>query len=339
MGERAQDEGAPLQPRANVHADSSMTSNQPDDSDSPACEEFTSSRFTSALEAFFDYLRVERGLAQNTLDAYRRDLHQYLAFLSEKHVAEPEHVDAALVLQFLTCLRQRLFSARSIARKRAALAVFHRFMQRERITPNNPTEFLDPPRVRPALPQALTIEEVDTLLQAPPSDDPEGVRDRAMLELMYASGLRVSELCHLNLTDVNLDVGFVRCMGKGAKERIVPIGSVAMQAVKDYLSFARPKLDRGKDARALFLTNRGNRFSRITFWQKVRDYARRAGITRPISPHTLRHSFATHLLERGADLRAIQEMLGHASISTTQIYTHVSRSRLRDAYLKAHPRA
>ncbi len=295
--------------------------------------------FLTAAEAFFDYLRVERGLAQNSLVAYRNDLNQYLKFLAGRKTRELREVDSAIVLQFLSHLRSQLLAPRSIARKRSAVAMFHRFAQRERMSSANPTENLEATRVRPALPKVMSIEEVDQLLRSPTPSDASGVRDRAMLELMYASGLRVSELTGLKTSDVNLDIGFVRCMGKGSKERIVPIGGAAIQAVKDYLSFARPKLDKGNTEGTLFLTNRGNMFSRTVFWQRIRDYARRAGITKAVSPHTLRHSFATHLLERGADLRSIQEMLGHASIATTQVYTHVSRSKLRDAYLKAHPRA
>jgi len=295
--------------------------------------------FRAASEAFFDYLRIERGLAANTLSAYQSDLRQYFAFLAGHKVADVPQINEDLILQYLSHLRTQLLTPRSIARKRSAIAMFHRFTHRERLTPYNPTENLESLRVRPALPRVLTVEEVDQLLEAPPSGESTGVRDRAMLELMYASGMRVSELMGLTIDDVNLDIGFVRCFGKGSKERIVPIGASAIRAVKDYLSFARPKLDRGKQPLSLFLSNRGNRFSREVFWKQIKDYARRAGIRKPVSPHTLRHSFATHLLERGADLRSIQEMLGHASISTTQIYTHVSRSTLRDAYLKAHPRA
>lgn len=322
-----------------IGAQSSVGREQSPTADNSPPNTHLSHSFLAAAEAFFDYLRVERGLAQNSLAAYRNDLNQYLEFLAGRKTQELQEVDSAIVLQFLSHLRSKLMAPRSIARKRSAVAMFHRFAQRERMTSANPTENLEAPKVRPALPKVMSVEEVDQLLQSPTPSDASGVRDRAMLELMYASGLRVSELIGLRTSDVNLDIGFVRCMGKGSKERIVPIGGAAIQAVKDYLSFARPKLDKGNTEAILFLTNRGNMFSRVVFWQRIRDYARRAGITKPVSPHTLRHSFATHLLERGADLRSIQEMLGHASIATTQVYTHVSRSKLRDAYLKAHPRA
>ncbi|MBI3921627.1 MAG: site-specific tyrosine recombinase XerD [Armatimonadetes bacterium] len=302
-------------------------------------EESVSPSFLSASEDFFDYLRVERGLAQNTLEAYRRDLKQYLQFLAQRQTRDLAAVDTSLVMQFLSSLRSRMLASRSISRKRSAIAMFHRFLQRERRVATNPTETLEAPKIRPALPKTLSIEEIDQLLGAPSPGEAAGVRDRAMLELMYASGLRVSELINLAMSDVNLEVGFVRCMGKGSKERIVPIGKASVQAVRDYLSFARPRLDKGKHPALLFLSNRGNLFSRNVFGKQIKDYARRAGLTKIVSPHTLRHSFATHLLDRGADLRSIQEMLGHASISTTQVYTHVSRSRLRDAYRKAHPRA
>jgi len=297
------------------------------------------SSFHLAAEAFFDYLRVERGLATNTLLAYQTDLRQFFEFLVGRGIRSLSEVTGEVILQYLTSLRTQLLTPRSIARKRSAIAMFHRFAQREQLTSHNPTENLESPKVRPALPRVLTIEEVDQLLAAPAPGEVAGVRDRAMLELMYAAGLRVSELINLKIDEVNLDIGFVRCFGKGGKERIVPIGRAAIMALRDYLSFARPKLDRGREPQMLFLTNRGNRFSREAFWRQIKAHARRAGIQKPVSPHTLRHSFATHLLERGADLRSIQEMLGHASIATTQIYTHVSRSRLREAYTKAHPRA
>lgn len=291
------------------------------------------------LSAFIDYLRVERSLAPNTVSAYDRDLQQYATFLAGLGMRDLAQVSEATVLRYLSQLRSRLLASSTVARKRTAVTLFHRFLVREKLSATNPTENLESPRLRHYLPDTLTAEEVDRLLNQPSAGTPIGVRDRAMIEVLYASGLRVSELVSLRRGDVNLEVGFLRCVGKGSKERVVPLGRKAVEAVRDYLSYAYPQLAGAKDTGILFVNRRGNALTRQAFWGAIKAYARSAGIEKRISPHTLRHSFATHLLEGGADLRSIQEMLGHSDIATTQVYTHVSRSKLRSAYREAHPRA
>lgn len=291
------------------------------------------------IGAFSDHLHVERQLARNTIAAYERDLRQYAQFVRSRRIEEFSQVTQDVVLEYLGRLRSQLLATSTVQRKLSAVAVFHRFLVRDKLAPRDPTANLETPKVFEHLPGVLTVDEMDLLLAQPHGRRPTALRDLAMLELLYGCGLRASELVDLETDAVDMNHGFVRCYGKGGKERIVPLGSRARESLSRYLLEARPKLDRGHDPTILFLSLRGRRLSRVALWQAVKRYTRKAGIRKPVTPHTLRHSFATHLLERGADLRSIQEMLGHADIGTTQVYTHVSREHLRREYLDAHPRA
>ena len=291
------------------------------------------------LDLFIAHLHAERGLAARTVEAYAHDLAEYLAALESAGVRAPDAISAADVHQHLQALAARGLSARSRARHLAALRVFHRFLRAERHAAADPTEHLETPRSGRPLPLVLTLDEVEALLAAPQAATPAGLRDRAMLSLLYATGLRVSELVALPVEAVRLDAGFLVARGKGNKERVVPVGTRAREALGAYLSSARPALLRGGTSRALFVTRRGRGFSRQGFWKLLGRYARLAGVQKRVSPHKLRHSFATHLVERGADLRSVQAMLGHADLATTQIYTHVDGTRLRTVYDRAHPRS
>jgi integrase/recombinase XerD len=296
----------------------------------PAAERLAGTRWAALLEEFKDYLTVERGLAANSVAAYGRDVAQHMAFMLDRGARDPAGVRESHVLGFLGSLRQA--SAATRLRKTAALKSFWRWIVREEAAAADPTSNLAAARLSQRIPVTLTIEETLRIL-AQPDDSKRGLRDRAMLELLYASGLRVSELVSLRIGDVNLDVKFVRCTGKGGKERIVPLGRSAAEALTAYLA------TRSDPRPILFPGYKGKALTREAFWRLLRRYAVQAGIEKRVTPHTLRHSFATHLLQGGADLRAIQEMLGHSSISTTQIYTHVSEDHLREVYRGTHPRA
>ena len=287
---------------------------------------------TAWLDGFIAYLRIERGLSTNTLGSYRHDIELYL-----EHLGTTSVIDArpAEVSNFLRFLYSRGLKPRSAARALAAVRGLYRFLLLEKAITQNPTAIVETPRAFAALPHFLSTEDVDRLLASPDDSNPVGIRDRAMIEVLYATGLRVSELVGLRVDGVNLDGGFVRCMGKGSKERVVPLGASACTAVRTYLRSGRDE----HSSEILFLSSRGAPLSRMEFWKILKTYAAKAGIRKSISPHVLRHSFATHLLERGADLRAVQLMLGHAEISTTQIYTHVIRERLKQIYKSFHPRA
>ncbi|MDE3155883.1 MAG: site-specific tyrosine recombinase XerD [Acidobacteriota bacterium] len=292
------------------------------------------------IDAYLDHLRVERRLSANTLDSYGRDLRglgEFAAGRSRSAGALDRHDLEA----FVRDLMGRGLSPRSVARTVACVRGFYRFLTLQRRIAANPAEDLTAPRAWPALPKYLTLDEVDRLLAQPDTGTPLGLRDRALLELLYATGLRVSELVTLRAADLNLDEHWLTCTGKGSKQRVVPIGDEAASWVRRYLAGGRPALLGRRTSPRLFVNARGGPrgLSRVGFWKIVRRYARQGGLTRPISPHVLRHSFATHLLERGADLRAIQAMLGHADLSTTQIYTHVLDARMRAAYERFHPRA
>jgi integrase/recombinase XerD len=293
--------------------------------------------FITYLPIYLDYLAVEKGLAKNSLSSYATDLHRLGAWLAEEST-ETESVQREHIVRYFQMLRKNGISARSVARALAAIRGLFRFLVAERHLKHDPTENLDGPKLWASLPKSLHAEEVEALLGAPDRATPEGLRDAAMLELLYATGLRVSELIGVRVEDVVLDAGFLRTIGKGSKERIVPFGDTARDAMVRYLEQGRPHFNRRNDIH-LFLSIRGRPMSRQSFWMKVAKYARQAGITTRISPHVLRHSFATHLLENGADLRSVQLMLGHSDISTTQIYTHVSRARLQKLYDQFHPRA
>jgi integrase/recombinase XerD len=291
----------------------------------------------AALRLFLEYLAVEKGLAANTTQSYGRDLRKFLAFAKAGKVSLSEFDEDALVL-FIHRESASGLSARSLARLLSALRSFFRFLVLSGDLKKDPASRLESPSTWLTLPKVLTVAEVEALLAAPDEKSPLGLRDRAMLEVLYASGLRVSELVSLKLPDINLDEGFLICRGKGGKERVVPLGRSACLSVERYLREVRP-LHAGGAGSCLFLTRRGKGFTRQGFWKLLKRYAAGTGLTVKISPHVLRHSFATHLLERGADLRSVQLMLGHSQITTTQIYTHVSRHRLRNVYDRFHPRA
>ncbi|HHY12044.1 MAG TPA: site-specific tyrosine recombinase XerD [Firmicutes bacterium] len=293
----------------------------------------------SLIQEFIEYLGHERGLATNTLESYGRDLRQYCGFLSEGTSHTLETASQATIVAYLMLLRKQGKATATIARRLAALKAFYQFMLRENYVTEDPTGDLSSPKLERKLPRVLTVAEVDKLLNQPDTSNPAGIRDKAMLEVLYATGIRVSELVNLNLDDLDFQEGFVRCIGKGSKERVVPMGEIAVDSLKSYLSKGRSKLVSNPKERALFLNHHGRRLTRQGFWKIVKKYAAQLSIRKEITPHTLRHSFATHLLENGADIRAVQEMLGHADISTTQIYTHVTKDRLKDVYARSHPRA
>jgi integrase/recombinase XerD len=289
------------------------------------------------LSQFFQHLAVERGLAALTLEAYAHDLRDFHEFLTERGREQWAAVSLTDLQEYLTVLEGRGLSARSRSRSVSALRQFFRFLQREELVATNPVELVDSPRLPRRLPKVLGETEVETLLAAPDAATPTGLRDSALLEVLYATGLRVSELVGLTLKQVDLRRGVVRPRGKGSKERVVPMVPQAVAKLQAYLAQGRPRLLRGKESPYIFLNRRGGRLSRQGFWKILKQYARQAGV-RDLSPHTLRHSFATHLLSRGANLRALQMLLGHADLATTQIYTHLDAARLREAHRKAHPR-
>jgi integrase/recombinase XerD len=281
---------------------------------------------------FLQYLHIEKGLAENTIESYRHDLAMYTHHLGRIEIPKAQPADVSKFLKFLYA---RKLKPRSATRAFAAVRGLHKFLLLERATTENPTANIDQPRWWKPLPSVLVLDEVEKLLAAPDVATERGVRDRAMLEVLYATGLRVSELIGLRMDGINIDAGFVRCIGKGSKERIVPLGESAASAVAAYLRVRRIR----KPTNFVFLNNRGGPLSRMGFWKILRGYGVQADIKKRLTPHVLRHSFATHLLERGADLRAVQTMLGHSNISTTEIYTHVMRERLKEIYKSYHPRA
>ena len=291
------------------------------------------------VDAFLDYLTVERGLAENTRAAYCTDLAQFIEFIQRRGIDQMNRVQRQHITDFLMDRRKHDVSARSLARQLSALRMFCRFLVREKLLADDPTQSVDSPRLWRTIPNALTYDEVERLLAAPATRTRLGLRDKAMLEFMYATGLRVSEVAKISLSDVNFEAGFLRIVGKGSKERIVPVGKQAAACIRRYLQEARTSLARRGQRGEIFLSTRGGPLNRKTIWHLVKKYARAAGITKHIAPHTLRHSFATHLLENGGDLRVIQEMLGHTDISTTQIYTHVDQRRLKETHYRFHPRS
>jgi integrase/recombinase XerD len=290
------------------------------------------------VAAWLDHLRVERGLSENTLAAYQNDLRKLLAFAQRRRRA-PLSLGPVELAEFVSSLRSQGLSPRSQGRHVHSLRGFFRFAVREGLIERDPMESLRPPKAPRALPRYLTASQVETLLCVPDVSDPLGLRDRAILEVMYATGLRASELIGLEAANLDMELGVVRVFGKGRKERLVPLGSEARRWVRRYQNEARSGLAKSRAVRALFLSRRGGPLSRMGLWGIVRRHAVVAGVAHILTPHVLRHSFASHLLERGADLRALQAMLGHADISTTQIYTHVTRERLRRLYDRFHPRA
>jgi integrase/recombinase XerD len=297
----------------------------------------------STIHVFLSYLRVEKGLAQNTILAYGRDLKRFAEFLRKRQKQRMEDVTREDIVDFLSGLYKEKLDSRSVARYLVSLRGLYKFGMMEGTVVTDPTENLESPKVRSSLPTYLRVEEIDKLLEAPDLATPIGLRDRALLEVLYSTGLRVSELLNLRISDVDMRVGCVRCIGKGDKERLVPIGRKAIEAVEQYLAAGRPIFARPSSPpphnQVLFLTRIGKRLSRVGIWKILHDYGVRLGLRGRLTPHKLRHSFATHLLERGADLRSVQLMLGHADISTTQIYTHVVEERLKQIYKAHHPRA
>lgn len=294
----------------------------------------------SDLHMFMNYLSVERGLANNTLESYERDLTHYLNYLKDEGILQLKDSKKTHITQYLLQLKQQGRATATISRTMVSIRSIYQFLVRERMLSLDPSLHMNTPKVNRRLPKTLNVNEVEQLLNCPDFSKPQGMRDKAMLEVLYASGIRVTELVSLNVSSVNLNMGFVRVIGKGSKERIIPLGRIAIQYLDQYIQTMRSKLiKRDPDVDALFLNHLGTRLSRQGFWKIIKKYAKQANINKEITPHTLRHSFATHLLENGADLRSVQEMLGHADISTTQIYTHITKSRMKEVYDQTHPRA
>jgi integrase/recombinase XerD len=291
------------------------------------------------IDSYMNYITVERGLSKNTLDSYSGDLVRYQSFLGGLGIVEIEETSKMEVMTYLLSLRKRDLSNKTVARSIAVLRGFYRWLADEGVLRGNPLEDMESPRTTRSLPEVLSLDEVDSLLNQPDSSNPIGMRDKAMLELLYATGLRVSELTNLVLNNINLEAGYLMVLGKGAKQRIVPMGQEALHWLKRYLEESRKRLLGGNRSPHAFVSQWGRGMTRQGFWKIIKKYALMAGIRKNISPHTLRHSFASHLLEGGADLRSVQTLLGHVDISTTQIYTHVTRERLKKIHARYHPRS
>ena len=291
------------------------------------------------LDSFLSFLVVEKGLSENTLESYGRDLKKFLLFIESRGITSAREIRYSDILDFLTHSREEGLTATTIVRSMVSVKQFFKYLLSEKVLSEDPTAHIKTPKMKKAIPGVISLDDVESILAAPDESTPEGLRDAAMLEILYATGIRVSELIGLKLNDVNFELGFVVVYGKGSKERVVPIGDKAKDKLLAYLRDSRPALLKGRESKALFVTRRGAGMTRQGFWKIIKAQALRAGVTKKISPHTLRHSFATHLLERGADLRTIQIMLGHSDISTTQIYTHVESERLKEIHKKYHPRS
>lgn len=292
------------------------------------------------LEDYIHFLQVERQLSSNTISSYRRDLTEYIQSMEEAGFTSINNIDRQAIVGHLQQMQEDGKSARTISRHISSIRSFHQFLLRDQVTNQDPTVHLELPKIEQKLPRILSIIEVDRLIQSPDTGTLQGKRDVAIFELLYGTGMRVSELIGLDMQDVHLSMGFVRVFGKGGKERIIPLGRSAIDAVRMYVEEVRPQFTaKQRTVEALFVNMRGSRLTRQGCWKILKGHALKAGIQKELTPHILRHSFATHLIENGADLRAVQEMLGHADISTTQIYTHVSKSRLKEVYVKFHPRA
>ena len=290
------------------------------------------------LTKYFNYLLIERGVAQNTMESYGRDLRRFIFFVEQKEIKDIKEVTPEIIVEFLTYIRDEGLAANSMNRSLAALRGFYKYLLREKIITQNPLANIELAKVWMKLPETISKEEMKSILSQPGTQSVAAIRNTAMLELLYATGIRVSELINLTMNSVNWQVGFLIVMGKGSKERIVPIGKIAYDCTRRYVDEVRPKLMQKKSTDVLFLNRFGKKFTRQGFWKIVVGYARQTGLQKKVYPHTFRHSFATHLLEGGADLRSVQVMLGHSDISTTQIYTHVTRERLREVHQKYHPR-
>ena len=291
------------------------------------------------LNDYLHYLTIERGLSLNTRKSYERDLAQYLHFLEEKKITAWQDVDRFIVISYLEKMHDEKKAPATVTRMITSLRRFHQFLRQERITDHDPMQHIDTPKKAQKLPSTLSLKEVERLIEAPDTTKNLGIRDRAILEVMYATGMRVSELIGLKLSDLHLSLGLVQTIGKGDKERIIPLGDYAIQWLERYLDEVRPLLVKDANEVQVFVNNHGSGLSRQGIWKNLKQLVRDAGITKEVTPHTLRHSFATHLLENGADLRTVQELLGHADISTTQIYTHITKKRMTDVYKQHFPRA
>ncbi|MCF8009704.1 MAG: site-specific tyrosine recombinase XerD [Clostridiales bacterium] len=291
------------------------------------------------LSMFLDYLTVERGLSINTIQSYKTDIEQFIYYCKQQDKNRVDSFNHSILTFYLLYLRKNGKAPTTVSRHLASLKGFCRFLLNEGVIEHDPTVNFDSPRLKQRLPSILSPGEIDKLLTQPDTGKYAGIRDKAMLELLYATGLRVSEMIWLNNEHVNLEHGYVRCLGKGSKERMIPLGDIAVTSISNYITRARNKLTRGKPVFALFVNQHGKRLTRQGFWKILKKYSYQAGIKKTITPHTFRHSFATHMLENGADLRSVQEMLGHADITTTQIYTHLTNTRLKKIYSKTHPRA
>ncbi|EPH94612.1 MULTISPECIES: site-specific tyrosine recombinase XerD [unclassified Enterococcus] len=291
------------------------------------------------ITEYLHYLNIERGLSANTRKSYERDLEQYLAFLKEQDITSWQQVDRYLVISYLEEMNKQKKAAATITRTISALRRFHQFLRQERVTDHDPMQHIDTPKKAQKLPSTLTLAEVEKIIEAPDTSKLLGIRDRAILEVMYATGMRVSELVGLKLGDLHLSLGLVQTIGKGDKERIIPLGDHAIRWLERYLDEVRPLLVKNDSETHLFVNNHGTGLSRQGIWKNLKQIVREAGVYKTVTPHTLRHSFATHLLENGADLRTVQELLGHADISTTQIYTHITKKRMTDVYKQHFPRA
>ena len=290
------------------------------------------------IDSFLDYLSVERALAKNTILAYRADLNLYLDFLEKRSIQILSKAAKNDIVEFMLSQKEQGVSPTSIARRLAAIRMFHRFLARERVLKSDPTTLIDSPKLWKKVPDTLSLNEVEALISQPDVRQMQGLRDKAILETLYATGMRVSELSNLKSNNVNLDIGFLRCIGKGNKERVIPLGKKAIHSINRYLESSRAHFLKQKKSDLLFISRSGSGLSRQSVWKLIKRYAKEAKIKKTIKVHTLRHSFATHLLERGADLRSVQEMLGHSNISTTQIYTHIDKERLKTIHKMFHPR-
>lgn len=289
-------------------------------------------------DRYLNYLLIEKGASDNTLESYRRDLHRYLSFLEKKGLTDVSFVNAQTVIEFLIHLKDEGLAANSMNRSLATLRGLYNYLVEEKVVDESPLADIERAKVWMRLPDTLSREEMNLVLAQPSAETPAGLRDKAMLELLYATGLRVSELAGLTMNSINWQAGFLVVMGKGSKERVVPVGKKAYDCVRRYIEEARPVFMKSKTTDVLFLNRFGRAFTRQGLWKIIGGYAQKAGLQKNVHPHTFRHSFASHLLEGGADLRAVQVMLGHADISTTQIYTHVTKERLRQVHRKFHPR-
>ncbi|WNR42518.1 site-specific tyrosine recombinase XerD [Paenibacillus roseipurpureus] len=295
---------------------------------------------TSELQSFIRYLTTERGLSKNTLESYERDLLQFAAYLELQGVTNWRDSGKMHLAGYLSQLKTIGRASATLSRIRVSLRSFYQYLVKERFMDSDPSVFIEVPKLEKKAPKVLSVNEVEQLLDAPPPDQVNGARDKAMLELLYATGMRVSELVSLNLTDVNLEMGFIRCIGKADKERMIPLSGIAIRTLTKYVQNYRAKLlKRTTEEEALFIGHLGTRMTRQGFWKIMKRYAAETKITNEITPHTLRHSFAAHLIENGADLRSVQEMLGHSDISSTQLYVQVTKHKMKDVYNRAHPRA